>query len=62
MPRQVYELSRNDIVAAFHTLDTPKAIAKLLGFEPAFLKYLLYVVPEDKRYVQFEIPKRTKGT
>lgn len=62
MPRQVYELSRNDSVAAFHTLDTPKAIAKLLGFEPAFLKYLLYVVPEDKRYAQFEIPKRTKGT
>ena len=62
MSRQIYELGRNDIVAAFHTLDTPKAIASLLGFEPAFLKYLLYVVPEDKRYVQFEIPKRTKGT
>ncbi len=62
MPRQIFELSRNDLIAEFHGLDTPKAIAKLLGFEPAFLKYLLYVVPEDKRYVQFEIPKRTKGT
>lgn len=62
MPRQIYELSRNDIVAAFHNLDTPKTISKLLGFEPAFLKYLLYIVPEDKRYIHFEIPKRTKGT
>lgn len=62
MPRQIFELDRNDIVAEFLALDTPKAIANLLGFEPAFLKYLVYVVPEDKRYVQFEIPKRANGT
>ena len=62
MQRQIFDLGRNDIVAAFYDLDTPKAIAELLGFEPAFLKYLLYVMPEDERYRQFEIPKRTQGT
>ena len=61
MERQLFALSSSDLVAAFHNLDTPKAIAELLGFEPSFLKYLLYVMPEENRYVQFEIPKRTEG-
>ena len=61
MPRQIYDLGRSELVAAFRNLDTPQAIAELLGYDPSFLKYLLYVVPEGKRYVQFEIPKRTGG-
>ena len=59
MLRQLSDLSRSDLAAAFYNLDTPKAIARLLGFDSSFLKYLLYVMPEEKRYVQFEIPKRT---
>ena len=61
MPREIYDMSRSDIVAAFHSLDTPKAIAELLGFKPSYLKQLLYVIPKEECYVQFEIPKRLRG-
>lgn len=61
MPRQIYDLSHDDLIAAFRALDTPKAIAELLAVKPSFLTYLLYVMPKEQRYVQFKIPKRTEG-
>jgi len=37
-------------------------IAKLLGYKPSSLAYLLYYFPENKKYFEFEIPKKTEGT
>ncbi|MBJ7313258.1 retron Ec67 family RNA-directed DNA polymerase/endonuclease [Rugamonas sp. CCM 8940] len=36
-------------------------LAKLLGFKPKALAYILYVMPKELRYAEFEIPKRTGG-
>jgi RNA-directed DNA polymerase len=37
-------------------------VAKLLGFTPKALSYLLYVKPIGDKYKTFDIPKRTGGT
>ncbi|MBR0558437.1 retron Ec67 family RNA-directed DNA polymerase/endonuclease [Ciceribacter sp. L1K23] len=37
-------------------------IAKLVGFTPAGLSYILYRMPESAKYRAFEIPKRSGGT
>lgn len=36
-------------------------VAKLLGFAPSGLSYVLYKIPDSKKYVSFEIPKRDGG-
>src|SRR5947208_10917130 len=36
-------------------------VARLLGFKPAGLSYILYVKPESSKYKKFDIPKRSGG-
>lgn len=33
-------------------------LAELLGFKPKAVSYILYKIPEDNKYIEFEIPKR----
>ncbi len=35
-------------------------LAKLLGFKPNAVSYILYKIPEDNKYVEFEIPKKKR--
>lgn len=37
-------------------------IARIIGFKPKSLSYLLYKVPPTSRYTQFTVPKSTGGT
>lgn len=36
-------------------------LAKLLGFTPKALSYILYKLPEEKKYINFSIPKKSGG-
>ncbi|MCD6564378.1 MAG: retron Ec67 family RNA-directed DNA polymerase/endonuclease [Bacteroidales bacterium] len=36
-------------------------LAKLLGFQPRAVSYILYKIPEDRKYIEFEIPKKNGG-
>ena len=36
-------------------------VARLLGFVPSGLSYVLYKIPEPQKYVSFQIPKRGGG-
>ncbi len=36
-------------------------LAKLLGFKSSAIAYILYKIPEDKKYISFQIPKRSGG-
>jgi len=36
-------------------------LATLLGFQPRAVSYILYKIPEDKKYTEFEIPKKNGG-
>ena len=36
-------------------------VAKMLGFTPSGLSYILYKLPDSKKYTSFEIPKRNGG-
>jgi RNA-directed DNA polymerase len=36
-------------------------LAKMVGFEPKFLSYLLYKYPSEKKYTVFEIQKKSGG-
>lgn len=36
-------------------------LATLLGFQPRAVSYILYKIPEDKKYIEFEIPKKNGG-
>lgn len=38
-----------------------KGFAELLGYEPKKLSYILYLLPEDKKYIDFSISKKTGG-
>lgn len=33
--------------------------AQLLGYKPRAVSYILYKIPEDKKYIEFEIPKKS---
>lgn len=33
-------------------------LAELLGFKPKAVSYILYKIPEDNKYIEFEIPKK----
>lgn len=37
-------------------------VAHLLGFKPQALSYILYKIPADKKYHNFDIPKKSGGT
>lgn len=47
-----------DLKAAASVAD----VAKLLGYKPRSLSYLLYSVTDAQRYRQFDIPKKSGGT
>ena len=32
--------------------------AKLIGYKPKSISYILYQIPEEKKYIEFEIPKK----
>lgn len=36
-------------------------VANLLGFQPKALAYVIYKIPEDKKYYSFKIPKKNGG-
>ncbi|AUM73772.1 retron Ec67 family RNA-directed DNA polymerase/endonuclease [Paracoccus jeotgali] len=36
-------------------------LAHLVGYEPKKLSYILYKIPDEAKYTEFEIPKATKG-
>lgn len=37
-------------------------IAKLIGYEPKKLAFILYKIDDSKKYTRFEVPKATSGT
>lgn len=52
-------------MSTLQKLQTAKTItdlAKLLGFTPKGLSYVLYKLPPDKKYRTFKIPKKSGGT
>ena len=54
--------SNEVLIAAFFQLKTRHDIAKLLEVTELQLNYYLYIVPRDKRYKRFEIPKKHGGS
>ena len=45
----------------FFALQTPQDVAELLEVDHSRLIYHLYIVPESKRYITFEVPKKSGG-
>lgn len=37
---------------------TLKDFAKLIGYQPKTLSYILYQIPEENKYFEFSIPKK----
>lgn len=37
-------------------------LAELLGYKPKAVSYILYKIPDNDKYIEFEIPKRTGDT
>lgn len=58
MSLQSYEVSRFAELKASTTLSD---VARLLGYKPKSVSYILYILPTDKKYFTFEIPKRNGG-
>ena len=48
----------NDLKSAIDLSD----VARLLGFKPASVSYILYITPPASKYKKFDIPKRSGGT
>ena len=40
---------------------TLKDFAKLIGYQPKTLSYILYQIPEENKYFEFSIPKKNGG-
>lgn len=51
----------NDIIARFALLQTKRDVAEVLGSTLKSLAYNLYVLPPEKRYRTFQIPKKNGG-
>ena len=49
------------ILEKLKTLKTLSELANILGYKPKGLSYILYKIPEDKKYETFEIPKKHGG-
>lgn len=58
------ELSSNpqDLRSAFYNLQTRQDIANLLEISEKQLIYYLYIIPEERRYKYFKIPKKLGGS
>lgn len=53
--------STDELKSAFFCLETRQDIANLLEISEKQLIYYLYIIPEDRRYKYFEIPKKSGG-
>ena len=51
----------HDLFKKIREAQTLKDIADILGVQPKTVSYLLYILPESKKYHSFEIPKRNGG-
>lgn len=51
----------NDITARFASIQTKRDVAEVLGSTLKSLAYNLYVLPPEKRYSTFQIPKKNGG-
>lgn len=51
----------NDIIAGFASIQTKRDVAEVLGSTLKSLAYNLYVLPPEKRYSTFQIPKKNGG-
>lgn len=51
----------NDIIARFASIQTKRDVAEVLGSTLKSLAYNLYVLPPEKRYSTFQIPKKNGG-
>lgn len=52
-------LSPEDLRNEFFELKTRQDVARLLDVEPKLLNFYLHILPVDKRYTNFSIPKRS---
>lgn len=43
------------------TIETLNDVANLLGYKPKFLSFILYKIPNDDKYTEFPIPKKSGG-
>ena len=48
----------NDIIARFVSVKTKREVAEVLGSSLKSMAYNLYVLPTDKRYRRFTVPKK----
>ncbi len=48
-------------LAALKASTSLSDVAELLNFKPKALSYILYLQPEAKKYITFQIPKRNGG-
>ncbi len=46
----------------FHEVQTLRELAIFLGYQPKTLSYLLYILPNTSKYLEFTIPKKAGGT
>ncbi|MER8376264.1 retron Ec67 family RNA-directed DNA polymerase/endonuclease [Mesorhizobium sp. M1406] len=49
-------------LAKLKAAESLEDVAGILGFKPSRLAYIIYKVPDAKKYSEFEIPKRGGGT
>lgn len=49
------------ILAKLKEASSLNDVAHLLGYKPKAVSYILYVLPADRKYISFEIPKRSGG-
>lgn len=49
------------MLAALKSVQDRDGLARLLGFEPRAMSYLIYVLPKERRYTNFLIPKASGG-
>ena len=55
------EIHRASTLEKLRDAKTLDDVARLLGFVPSGLSYVLYKIPEANKYVSFDIPKRGGG-
>ncbi|EPX81460.1 retron Ec67 family RNA-directed DNA polymerase/endonuclease [Litoreibacter arenae] len=48
-------------LSRFRSCKNVSDLAYLVGYQPKKLSYILYKIPDESKYMEFEIPKATKG-
>jgi RNA-directed DNA polymerase len=54
-------MGRMSSLSKFKSCKNISDLALLVGYQPKKLSYILYKIPDESKYVEFEIPKATKG-